>query len=520
MKWFLGLDASTQSLSAIIIDLDSGRVVCDESVSFGDFPEYGCLQGYLDHDDPLVKHADPLVWLTALDALLHRLAESDVDLSQVVAISGSGQQHGTVYLNDRFLDPAAWRAAEGLAAMVKPMLSRPTAPIWMDSSTSEECAEIAEAVGGMDVVQKRTGSPPIERFSGPQIRRFFKQHPGAYDKTAVIHLVSSFMASILAGESVAIDHGDGAGMNLLNLESWEWDQELTEATAPGLSEKLPKVVPSRTAVGSIATYFVETFGFARDTQIIAWSGDNPNSLIGVGGYAPGTAVISLGTSHTYFAAMAEPKVDPEGYGHVFGNPAGGYMSLICFKNGALAQEEVRTTFDLDWQQFDDCMKSTPAGNNGNLMVPYFVPEITPLVLDATPVYKGSDAFVAGDDAAARVRAVVEAQALRLRIHSAWIERLPSVVRVTGGASKSNEVCQVLADVFNARVERLNTGNSAGLGAAMRAAEGAAPSVTWKQLSETFCEPVPGQDLEPIPENVKTYQEMLQSYARFASEYSG
>ncbi|MCF7855224.1 MAG: carbohydrate kinase [Candidatus Pacebacteria bacterium] len=518
MGWYLGLDASTQSMSTIIIDTESGRVVVDESVGFDECPEYRCPQGFLESDDPLIKHADPLVWLAALEKLLRKLVDGGIDLSRVVAVSGSGQQHGTVYLNRRFLDVSAWGASAGLAAMIEPMLSRKTAPIWMDSSTTVECREIAEAVGGAEVVQRKTGSPPIERFSGPQIRRFSKDNPTAYNDTAVVHLVSSFIASVLVGRGVGVDIGDGAGMNLLNLSTLEWDEDMLAATAPGLRDRLPEVVSSDTIVGRIAPYFSDKYGFNPDVQIVAWSGDNPNSLIGVGAHAPGTAVVSLGTSHTYFAAMKKPNVDPEGYGHVFGNPAGGFMSLICFKNGALAQEEIRDRYGLTWEAFDDCLRSTPPGNSGNMMLPYFVSEITPLVLDAGAVRTGSDEFLNGGDACAAVRAVVESQALRLKIHSSWMASTPDTIRVTGGASVSTEVCRVLADVFNAELERLETGNSAGLGAAMRAAE-AAGAASWKDLTDRFCQPVKGMNVTPDRDNAAMYEDMQSRYAAFAREHA-
>ena len=41
MAHFLGLDSSTQSLTALIIDTDSGQVVADHSVNFGErLPQY------------------------------------------------------------------------------------------------------------------------------------------------------------------------------------------------------------------------------------------------------------------------------------------------------------------------------------------------------------------------------------------------------------------------------------------------------------------------------------------------
>ena len=516
MSWFLGFDSSTQSLTAIILDTDTGTVVRECSLNFGrDLPEYGSPQGVLDHADPLVRHANPLMWVAALDRLLARLRADGVDLGRVRGISGSGQQHGTVYLAPAFADgPLPLDPARDLAAALKPLLTRATAPVWMDSSTSAECAEIAAAAGGAEAVRARSGSPPIERFSGPQIRRFYQTEPAAYDRTGVIHLVSSFMASVLAGRSVGIDPGDGAGMNLLNLATGAWDPVLLAATAPGLAAKLPPAVPANARVGEVAPYFVAKYGFAAGTPVIAWSGDNPSSLVGVGAWQPGTAVISLGTSHTYFAAMPRPVVDPAGYGHVFGNPAGGFMSLICFKNGALAREKVRDQFKLDWDDFERLLAVTPAGNHGNLMLPYFVPEITPLVLRASPVLRGTPDFVAGRDPAAAVRALAEAQALRLRLHVQWMGRSPAVVRVTGGAAVSPGVRQILADVFNARVERLEIGNSAALGGALRAANGVA-GIAWADLSATFCKPVAGDTAEPILANVAVYDQLLPRYAAFA-----
>jgi hypothetical protein len=61
----------------------------------------------------------------------------------------------------------------------------------------------------------------------------------------------------------------------------------------------------------------------------------------MGASEPGTAVISLGTSDTVFTAIAHKRTDPRGYGSVFGNPAGGFMSLACFSNGSRQCETIR-----------------------------------------------------------------------------------------------------------------------------------------------------------------------------------
>ena len=104
----------------------------------------------------------------------------------------------------------------------------------MDSSTAAECAEIREKLGGIRATAETTGSDTFERFTGPQIRKFYKTEPEAYAQTAGIALVSSFMASLLAGKIVPIDHGDGAGMNLMDIRKKTWHAGALVATAPDL----------------------------------------------------------------------------------------------------------------------------------------------------------------------------------------------------------------------------------------------------------------------------------------------
>ena len=70
MGIYLGLDSSTQSLSAICIDTDKNSIVYENSVNFGkDLPEYNSPNGFLEHPDPLIKHSNPIMWVEALDKL-------------------------------------------------------------------------------------------------------------------------------------------------------------------------------------------------------------------------------------------------------------------------------------------------------------------------------------------------------------------------------------------------------------------------------------------------------------------
>ncbi|MEN8791301.1 MAG: xylulokinase [Lentimonas sp.] len=496
MPYSLGIDSSTQSCSAIIIDTDTGSVVAEASVNFGErLPQYNAPSGFITNGKDGIVHTSPLMWLDALELLLKDLSAL-CDLSKVAAISGAGQQHGSVYLNDQwFYSVDTLDSGESLSTQINPCLSRETSPIWMDSSTSVECMEIATAVGGDAVVCKKSGSIAVERFTGPQIRRFYKNDGAAYQKTERIHLVSSFLCSILIGADAPIDTGDGAGMNLLNIQSWEWDDELLDATAPALKGKLPGVAQGVTKVGTIAEYFVEKYGFSSNAGVAVFTGDNPSSLVGMGASQTGKVVISLGTSDTFFAAMPSVVADPNGYGHVFGNPAGGSMSLQCFVNGSLAREAVKDKFDYDWDAFTDAFSATRPANDGNVMLPFFSPEISPRVELQTPLLAGSESFVNWQEADATIRACVEGQFVNMKLRSDWMQLKPEVIFLTGGASKNDPIAQVVADVFQAKVQRLAVTGSVGLGAAMRAANVLLGS-DLNALGDQFCQPQADSTIQP------------------------
>lgn len=436
MRTFLGIDCSTQSVKAVAIDA-GGNVVARAGVAFP--------QPFIDGPDPLVRHADPRMWLAGVDALLRKLRNDGFDMGSVAALGGDAQQHATVYLEQ--LDP--------------PVFSRATSPIWMDSSTGAECRALDTAFGAR--LQRDTGSPAIERFAGPQILKFARREPEAYARTARIHLLSSFLTSWFAGVDAGVDVGDGAGMNLLNLRTLDWDRAICDFISPTLLAKLPSVVRPGT-VYRLADRFA-AYGLRPGIPVAPFTGDNPASLVGCGAAEPGVAVLSLGTSDTFFAAMADFRTDPAGYGHVFGNPCGGFMSLVCFKNGSLARERVKEMLGVDWTFFDEtAFDFTAPGNGGKRALPWFEPEITPRC-DETGLKANFDWDAASD--AERVRAVVEGQMANIAEHAAWIGKFDRI-RLTGGASRSRGIREAAARAFGAEVEPFDVVDSAALGGALLA----------------------------------------------------
>jgi xylulokinase len=515
-RFYVGLDSSTQSITAVVVEVagEEASVALESSFAFDEaLPHFGTRHGVLPRTDPSVAVSSPVMWAEALDLMMSHLVSSGLDITRLAAISGSAQQHGSVYLRaDAPARLAALDATRPLALQVAPLLSRAVAPIWMDSSTTAQCAEITAAVGGVAVLAARTGSRAYERFTGPQIRKFAACDPDGYHRTGRIHFVSSFLASLLVGRDAPVDPGDGSGANLMDLASRQWWSEAVEATAPDLARRLPAIAPSSSIVGSLAPFWQRRHGLPA-AKVVVWSGDNPSSLIGTGLVREGRVAISLGTSDTIFGLMTAPRVDPQGTGHVFGAPTGDYMGLTCFSNGSLARERIRDEYGMSWAQFSRALEVTPPGNHGRILLPWFVPEITPPVL--TPGVRRLGLEI--DDAAANVRAVVEAQQMALAIHSRWMGVPIETMHATGGAAVNDQILRVMADVFGVDVYRSAVTNAAALGAALRAwhadalAEGRPAS--WDAMT-ALARPTREGRIAPDPARHAVYRDLLPVYEAY------
>ena len=513
MGKYLGLDSSTQSLTCCLIDDEKQKIEYEQSINFDKYfsDEYGVLNGVLTLENGIV-HSPPLMWAEALDSLFTLMRLDGINLGDIKSISGSGQQHGTVYLNKnvrkslKALDPET-----ELKTQLSTIFSRPTSPIWMDTSTKTQCAEIEARVGGPACLATLTGNSAFERFSGPQIRKFYQTEPESYHNTSDICLVSSFIASILAGDIVGVDPGDASGTNLMNIQKRQWDQKALAATAPDLLNKLQPVSNPQKPVGVINNYFCARYGFDSNCTILPFSGDNPSSLIGLGLVEPGRVALSLGTSDTLFACIDRPHISPNGEGCLFASPDGtNYMALICFLNGSLAREAIRNNYHFDWQEFTQALKDTPPGNNGAIILPYFSEEITPKI--STPrIVRDS---LTESNAKANIRVVVEAQAMASKIHSEWMNVNIRSLYVTGGASTNEEILRIYADIHNCSVHRFETTNSAALGAALRALQ-ANVNCDWKTAVGPYTQPVAGSTIKPRPSTSEIYNDLLKRYKALA-----
>ncbi|XP_036189074.1 xylulose kinase isoform X2 [Myotis myotis] len=448
------------------------NVFYEDSVHFDrDLPEFGTQGGVHVHQDGLTVTSPVLMWVQALDILLEKMRASGFDFSRVLALSGAGQQHGSIY----------WKAGASrvltslspdlpLHEQLQACFSIHDCPVWMDSSTTAQCRQLEAAVGGAQALSCLTGSRAYERFTGNQIAKIYQQNPEAYSHTERISLVSSFAASLFLGSYCPIDYSDGSGMNLLQIQDKVWAQACLGACAPHLEEKLGPPVPSCSVVGPVSSYYVQRYGFPSGCKVVAFTGDNPASLAGMR-LEEGDIAISLGTSDTLFLWLQEPT--PALEGHIFCSPVDPrhYMALLCFKNGSLMREKIRDeSASGSWSEFSKALRSTEMGNGGNLGFYFDVKEITPEMIGRhrfSPENREVPAFPADVE----IRALIEGQFLAKRIHAEGLgyRVLPKTkILATGGASHNGDILQVLADVFGAPVYVIDTANSACVGSAYRA----------------------------------------------------
>lgn len=339
MPIILGLDISTQSVTGLIINTDNGSIECNLSINYGNsFEKYNSPQGFIidetNHNDEV--YSNPLMWIDGIELLFNELSKI-YDLSKIDALSGAGQQHASIYLNDNWFHIInSFNLNENLSYQIEKCLSFNKSPIWLDKSTSFECKEINDKIGKDNII-KKTGSQMTERFSGAQIRKIYNNNNDVYLNTKRIHLCSSFICSILTGNDSSIDIGDASGMNLLNINNKCWDLDICNAIAPCINDsndnlinKLPKI-SNNCKLGNICSYFVEKYGFNNNVLVSIFTGDNPASLVGMGvSQNEGKIVISLGTSDTVFCAVNSIITDSSGSGHVFGNACPSINGIIIY----------------------------------------------------------------------------------------------------------------------------------------------------------------------------------------------
>ncbi|KAF9388665.1 hypothetical protein CPB97_000694 [Podila verticillata] len=557
---YLGLDLSTQQLKAVALaGLTGPEDDLETHSSFAihfdsDLAHYRTRGGVTvrkdqgDDDDDGVVTAPVLMWVEALERLFEKMKAARFPFERVVSVSGAAQQHGSIYWSSHALDAlqslnssSASLHAKSLHSILQNSFTVLESPIWQDTSTSSQCCELEEFLGqqeggqtksrraGQHKLAQLTGSRAFERFTGSQILKLAQNESATYDATARISLVSSFLASVLMGNFAAIDPADGSGMNLLNLETRDWEPSLTrfishsgsvirhpsnQAGQDSLRRKLGDVdTTGSKAQGVVNQWFVDRYGFRSEVKVITFTGDNPATVMAMQAER-GDAIVSLGTSDTLVLYTIEhPKL--QDFSKLSGNDNAqaeaslslsylchpvdprGYLMLYCAKNGSLARERVRDQYaQQDWGVFNQYLKDAQredlAGGLDAKGFYYFDAEIWPPVQGVyrfqggQPVVEfhlavsepSSEMSKTGGTGYANMMNVLrlcESQFMAMRIRTLRSSSSSSsdtfssdVTRIlaTGGASSNETILQLLADIFGVPVVQTSSGgDQSGAGSA-------------------------------------------------------
>ncbi|KAL2164063.1 hypothetical protein VTH06DRAFT_3277 [Thermothelomyces fergusii] len=509
---YLGLDLSTQQLKAIVVQSDLA-VVSDAKVDFDrDFgAKYKIKKGVLLNEDEGEVFAPVAMWLESLDLVLQRLQEKKTPLNRIRGISGSCQQHGSVYWSrqaDALL--GALKSDKPLVDQLRDAFSHPYAPNWQDHSTQQECDQFDAKLGSAQRLAEVTGSAAHHRFTGTQIMRLRRKLPDMYANTSRISLVSSFLASLFLGAVAPMDISDACGMNLWDIAANNWSEPLLELTAgpDGVAELRRKLGEVRLdgggSIGRISSYFTSKYGFSPDCEVAPFTGDNPATILALP-LRPLDAIVSLGTSTTFL--MSTPVYKPDPSYHFFNHPTtpGQYMFMLCYKNGGLAREKVRDALPAPeeeraeggegkdpWATFNKHALATPPldvrspSDRAKLGLYFYLPEIVPNIRAGTWRYT-CEARDGGDlreeaapwPAETDPRVIVESQALSMRLRSQKLVhspdgRLPPQPRriyLVGGGSLNPAIARIIGDVLGGAdgVYKLDVGgNACALGGAYKA----------------------------------------------------
>jgi xylulokinase len=439
MSLFVGVDSGTQSVKAVALDLDAGRVVAEARA-----PHHliaGLPPGHLE------QH--PEEWASAMDLAISEVA-SRIDRARVRGIGVSGQQHGFVPLD-----------ASG--AVIRP------AKLWCDTSTAPECALLTRRLGGPAAVIRRCGLPFLPGYTAPKVLWLKRHEPAHFRRLRRILLPHDYLNLHLTG-AYTMEFGDASGTGFLDIRRRSWSPAAMAAVDARVADCLPPLSASHEPNGILRPALAQRYGFPAGTVVSAGGGDNMMGAIGTGNVAPGVVTASFGTSGTIYAFARSPVVDPRGEIAAFCSSTGGWLPLLCTMNVTGVTEQVRALFGWSLAELETAAAAAPAGSDGLTLLPYLDGERTPNLPRGTGVYFGLDRRTLSQ--AHLARAAIEGTTLGMNY---GLRRLASLgvrareIRVTGGGARSALWRQIAADVFGVPVVAMAEDESAALGAALQAA---------------------------------------------------
>lgn len=300
----VGIDSSTQSTKALVVDTGTGDVVA---------------RGQASHTVNAQHESDPAQWWQALSEALEQCGAA---AREAAAVSVGGQQHGLVTL-DAAGDP------------VRPAL------LWNDTRSAPQRDRLVEMLGGPEAWAARIGSVPAPSFTATKWMWLAENEPRSAAATAAVRLPHDYLTGRLTGEGTT-DRGDASGTGWWASSSEAYDVDILGRI--GLNPALlPRVLPHGEAAGTVQD--LPGLPLARGTLVAAGTGDNMAAALGLG-VQPGQPVLSLGTSGTVYAVSRGRPNDPTGIVAGFADALDSWLPLACTLNCTLAVDRIAALLGL------------------------------------------------------------------------------------------------------------------------------------------------------------------------------
>ena len=474
---YIGVDLGTSAVKLVLMD-GEGNV---KNIVSKEYPLYFPKTGW--------SEQNPSDWYEGLKTGVKELM-SGFNPDEVEGISFGGQMHGLVILDD------------------KDNVLRP-AILWNDGRTQKEC-EYLNNVIGREKISKYTANMAFPGFTAPKLLWIKENEPQIFEKIEKIMLPKDYLAYKLSGVHCT-DVSDASGMLLFDVENKCWSDEMIDIIGIKKSQ-LAKVFESYEAVGSLTESAAKDLGLTTKVKVIAGAGDNAAGAVGTGTLKNGMCSVSLGTSGTVFIASDGFAVDKANSMHSFAHANGKYHFLGCMLSAASANkwwmDEIIGTKEYAKEQEN----ITKLGENNVFFLPYLMGERTP---HNNPDARGAFIGMSMDTTRADMtQAVLEGVAFALR-DSIEIARSFGIkidrIRVNGGGAKSPLWCQILADVMNVKVDKINSEEGPGYGAAILAAVGCKRYASVEEAAEKFIRVV--STVEQNSESVQKYEKKYQTFKK-------
>ena len=474
---FIGVDLGTSAVKLLLMD-ETGKI---HKIVSKEYPLYFPQPGW--------SEQNPQDWIRqSMEGIKELTAQCDK--SQIKGISFGGQMHGLVVLDE------------------KDQIIRP-AILWNDGRTGKQTDYLNQEIG-KETLSRYTGNIAFAGFTAPKILWMREKEPENFARIGRIMLPKDYLAFYLSGE-FSTDYSDASGTLLLDVEHKCWSEEMMEICGVRESQ-LPKLYESWEPTGAIKPEIAEELGIPQDVKIIAGAGDNAAAAVGTGTVGEGQCNLSVGTSGTVFISSKNFGVDEHNALHSFAHADGNYHLMGCMLSAASCNkwwmEEILRTKEYQVEQ-DGIRK---LGENPVFYLPYLMGERSPHNdPDARAAFVGMSMDTTRED---MTQAMLEGVAFGLRdsMEAAKSTGLtPKRSKICGGGAKSPLWRKMIANVMNMKIDRIESEEGPGYGAAILAAVGCG---VFSSVEEAAGRLVKITDTEePDPQLAGKYEEKYQKYRK-------